>query len=333
VTAPVTEPRNTRRSRRARKDQQAGKPPPPGRSARAAPPSAGAARRRRWGRAWTPWLFLAPGLLLALYFKFIPMAEGIRLSLYEVQPFLGDQWVGLDNYEQVLNDDRFREAFGHTVLLGVGQTLGAIVIGFLLALLLEGQARTLWFVRTAVFLPVVSAIAVVGEIWRLLYLPTDGGFINSMLGFLGFGPQPFLDSPDTALWSVMAVGMWIGAPYNMVIILAGLAGVERTQYEAATVDGVSVLQRLWHITLPALRPAISIVLTLAAIRGLRIFTEVYVLTGGGPAGSTEVWMTRVFSLGFERNDIGVASAASMLLLAVTLLLTITVRLFTRRDDR
>ncbi|WP_394813875.1 carbohydrate ABC transporter permease [Streptomyces litchfieldiae] len=296
--------------------------------AKPAPPSR-AARRRRWGRAWTPWLFLAPGLLLALFFKFIPMIEGIRLSLHEVQPFLGDQWVGLDNYEQVLNDDRFQEAFGHTLLLGLGQTAGAIVVGFLLALLLEGQARTLWLIRTAVFLPVVTALAVVGEIWRLLYLPTGDGFVNSVLGFLGFGPQPFLDSPDTALWSVMAVGVWIGAPYNMVIILAGLAGVQRSLYEAAAVDGVSLWQRLRYITLPALRPALTIVLTLAAIRGLRIFTEVYVLTGGGPAGSTEVWMTRVFSLGFERNDIGVASAGSMLLLAVTLVLTVTVRLLSR----
>ncbi|MGP4111172.1 carbohydrate ABC transporter permease [Streptomyces sp. 4N509B] len=287
----------------------------------------------RLRRSTIPWLFLAPGLLLALTFKFIPMYEGIRLSLHEVQPFLGNQWVGLDNYETVLTDDRFQEAFGHTLLLGVGQTVGAIAVGFLLALLLEGQARSLWLVRTAVFLPVVTALAIVGEIWRLLYLPTSDGFVNSLLGYLGFGPQPFLDSPDTALWSVMVVGVWVGAPYNMVIILAGLAGVDRSLYEAAAVDGASLWQRLRHITLPALRPAIAIVLTLAAIRGLRIFTEVYVLTGGGPAGATEVWMTRVFSLGFERNDIGVASAGSMILLAVTLLLTVTVRLFTRRAEK
>lgn len=301
--------------------------------ARSDPPDRAVRRpgpRRGW---WMPWVFLAPGLLLALVFKFLPMIEGIRLSLYEVQPFLGDQWVGLDNYRTVLTDERFQEAFGHTLILGVGQTIGAIVVGFLLAILLEGQARSLWLLRTAAFLPVVTAMAVVGEIWRLLYLPTSDGFVNSILGLLGFGPLPFLDSPDSALASVMAVGVWVGAPYNMVIILAGLAGVERSLYEAAAVDGASTWQRLRHITLPALRPAISIVLTLAAIRGLRIFTEVYVLTGGGPAGSTEVWMTRVFSLGFERNDIGVASASSMLLLAVTVLLTTGVRLARRKADR
>ncbi|WP_069814032.1 carbohydrate ABC transporter permease [Streptomyces sp. TP-A0874] len=292
----------------------------------------GRRERRSARRSWTPWAFLAPGLLLALLFKFIPMVKGIRLSLYEVQPFLGDRWVGLENYRTVLGDQRFREALSHTVVLGVGQTLGALLLGFLLALLVEGQARSLWLLRTALFLPVVTATAVVGEIWRMLYSPGSEGFLNSLLGVVGIGPLPFLDSPDSALWSVMGVGVWIGAPYNMVIILAGLAGVDRTLYEAAAVDGVSVRQRLRYITLPALRPALAIVLTLAAIRSLRTFTEVYVLTGGGPAGSTEVWMTRVFSLGFERNDIGVASAASVLLLATTLVLTVTVNAFRRKAD-
>ncbi|MGP3979633.1 carbohydrate ABC transporter permease [Streptomyces sp. KR80] len=290
-------------------------------------------RRRPLRRPWIAWLLLAPALLLALYFKFIPMFKGIRMSFYDVQPFLGDQWVGWDNYGQVLQDDRFRTAIVHTVLLGFGQTAGAIAVGSLLALLLEGQAKSLWILRTAVFLPVVTATAVVGELWRLLYSPTPDGFINSVLGPLGIGPLPFLDSPDSALVSVMAVGTWMGAPYNMVIFLAGLTSVDRSLYEAAAMDGASTWQRLRHITLPALRPAMTIVLTLAAIRSLRIFTEVYVLTGGGPAGSTEVWMTRVFSLGFERNDLGVASAAAALLLAVTVLLTLAVNLLRRKADR
>jgi multiple sugar transport system permease protein len=130
----------------------------------------------------------------------------------------------------------------------------------------------------------------------------------------------------------MVMGIWMAAPYNMVIILAGLAGVDRSLYEAAAMDGVSLGQRLRYVTLPAIRPALGIVLTLAAIRGLRVFTEVYVLTGGGPAGSTDVWMTRAYTLGFTRNDIGGASAASVVLLCVTLLLTVTVNYFRKRGD-
>ncbi|MEU4463729.1 sugar ABC transporter permease [Streptomyces sp. NPDC024017] len=283
-------------------------------------------------KAVLPWLFLAPGLLLALVFKFLPMGKGVWLSFFEVRPFLGDKWVGLDNYTRVLTDHRFQDAIGHTLLLGVGMSLGGIVVGSALALLLEGQARSLKIIRTAVFLPVVTATAVVGEMWRLMYYPTSDGLINSGLGLFGLGPVPYLDNPDTALWATMAMGIWMLAPYNMVIILAGLAGVDRSLYEAAAMDGVSLWQRLRHITLPAIRPALGIVLTLAAIRGLRVFTEVYVLTGGGPAGSTDVWMTRAYTLGFTRNDIGGASAASVVLLCVTLLLTVTVNYLRKRGD-
>ncbi|MDX3456393.1 sugar ABC transporter permease [Streptomyces sp. ME02-8801-2C] len=288
--------------------------------------------RRPTKKSLVPWLFLAPGLLLALVFKFWPMAKGVWLSFFDVRPFLGDKWTGLDNYTRVLTDHRFQDAIGHTLVLGLGQSLGAILLGFLLALLLEGQARSLKIVRTAVFLPAVTATAVVGELWRLMYYPTSDGLINSGLGFFGLGPVQFLDNPGIALWSTMAMGIWIWAPYNMVIIMAGLAGVDRSLYEAAAMDGVSLWQRLRYVTLPAIRPALGIVLTLAAIRGLRVFTEVYVLTGGGPAGSTEVWMTRAYTLGFTRNDIGGASAASVVLLCVTLLLTVTVNYVRKRGD-
>lgn len=282
------------------------------------------ARRAFHKKTVVPWLFLAPGLLLALVFKFWPMAKGIWLSFFDVRPFLGDRWIGLDNYTRVLTDHRFQDAIGHTLILGIGQSVGAIVVGFALALLLEGQTRSLKILRTAVFLPAVTATAVVGELWRLMYYPTSDGLINSGLHYFGLGTVQFLDNPNIALYSTMAMGIWIWAPYNMVIFLAGLAGVDRSLYEAAAMDGVSLWQRLRYVTLPAIRPALMIVLTLATIRGLRVFTEVYVLTGGGPAGSTEVWMTRAYTLGFTRNDIGGASAASVVLLCVTLLLTVMV---------
>ncbi|WP_277213302.1 carbohydrate ABC transporter permease [Isoptericola croceus] len=283
-------------------------------------------------RQLVPWLFLIPGLGLAMLFKFGPMLEGVRMSFYKVQPFLGDEWLGLGNYATVVGDPRFIDALRHTLILAAGTTLGALVLGGLLALLMEGTSRRLWVVRTAVFLPVVTAVAVVAEVWRIILFPTETGFANQALGVLGLPAQQFLSDPSSALLWVMVVGIWTAAPYNMVIILAGLVGIDRVLYEAAAVDGITTRQRLRYIVLPALRPAISVVLTLAAIRALRIFTEVYVLTGGGPAGSTEVWMTRTFSLGFDANNLGVASAASVLLLIATLLLTVVARTLTRRKE-
>lgn len=287
-------------------------------------PSSGLVRRTRrpQSRWWTAWLFLAPALLLFLYFKFIPMFVGIQMSFQEVRPFLGSLWVGTDNYATVLTNDRFHNAVQNTGILGVGKTIGALLLGFVLALLLEGPSRMLWFVRTGVFLPVVTASAVVGEVWRIIYFPAAGGVMNGMLGLVGVEPLRYLEDPSIALYSVMAVSIWQSAPFYMVIFLAGLAGVDRSLYEAAAIDGAKLRHRILYITIPGLRSAILIVSVLAAVRVLRVFTEVWVLTGGGPAGSTQVWMTEIYTQGFLRNNMGVASAASILLLVASFMLTI-----------
>jgi multiple sugar transport system permease protein len=293
-------------------------------------PSASSRRRRPQTRWWTVWLFLAPAMLLFLYFKFIPMFAGIQMSFQKVRPFLGNQWIGRENYESVFTDSRFHDAIGHTLILGIGQSIGAVAGGLILALLLEGASRTLWFVRTAAFLPVVTATAVIGEVWRLIYFPAHNGFLNSTIGLVGLDPVRWLEDPAVALYSVMAVGIWQGAPYNMVIFLAGLAGVDRSLYEASAIDGAKLRHRLLYVTLPALRPAMTIVLVLAAVRSLRVFTDVWVLTGGGPAGATDVWMTRIYSLGFERNQMGTAAAGSILLLIASVLLTAIAVALTRK---
>jgi multiple sugar transport system permease protein len=228
--------------------------------------------RTHRARGWlVAWLFLAPALIIFTVFKFVPMVRAINMSFFEVRPYLGDRWVGWANYEQVLTDPAFLNAIRNTLVLAVGQTGGSIVLGLALALVLEGTARHLWFVRTAVFLPVVTAVAVVAEVWRILYYPSPDGTINNIFGWIGLGPSQFLNSEDTSMASVIAVGIWRWAPYDMMIFLAGLAGVDRGLYEAAAVDGAGTARRLWHVTLPALRPVFAILLTLAAIRGLRIF--------------------------------------------------------------
>ncbi|MGW6685393.1 carbohydrate ABC transporter permease [Streptomyces sp. NPDC054961] len=280
--------------------------------------------------ALTPWLFLAPALLLFALFKFLPMGRAVQMSFHEVRPYLGDRWVGTANYRQVVTDGAFLDAIGHTLVLAVGQTGGSLLLGLALALLLEGTARHLWIIRTAVFLPTVTAMAVVAELWRILYHPAADGIVNTLLGWFGAAPSQFLNSPDSALWSVMTVGVWRGAPYDMMIFLAALAGVDRSLYEAAAADGAGVWRRVWHVTLPALRPAFLILSTLAAIRGLRVFTEIFLLTNGGPNGSTEVLMTLIYKLGLERSEPGVAAAGSMVLLTASVGLTLAVRLGSSR---
>lgn len=125
-----------------------------------------------------------------------------------------------------------------------------------------------------------------------------------------------------ALFTVILLQVWKTIPYNMVILIAGLAGINKELYDAANVDGASPWRKIWHVTLPGLVPAISVVLMLSFIRGFRVFTEVYTTTGGGPAGSTEMIMTHIFKTGFDRLDYGYAAAVSFLLFAFTVFLTI-----------
>jgi multiple sugar transport system permease protein len=274
----------------------------------------------RW-QAWVPWLFLAPALLVFLVFKFIPMLRGLELSLYRVS-FGGDnEWVGLDNFVRVFGDTALRDAAGRTLLYVLVTVSLSAAIALALALALQGTARHLRILRTAMFLPAVTSAAVVAEIWRILYAPTPTGVLNTLIGWLGMAPQGFLTDPRQALTALMGMHVWKHVPYDTVIFVAGLAAVNRELYDAAAVDGASAGAKFLHVTLPALGPAITVIATLGFIRGFRVFTEVYATTGGGPAGATEMVMTLIYKQGFQELDYGYAAAASSVLFAFTAMAT------------
>ncbi len=170
------------------------------------------------------------------------------------------------------------------------------------------------------------------ELWNELLYPGATGAVNTLLGDFGVGPQQFLSSPHEALASVIGVQIWKAAPYDMVIFVAGLAGVDRELYEAVAIDGAKAWQRLRYVTIPALRPITTIVLTLGVIGGLRVFTEIYVLTDGGPAGATQTVVPYDYMQATTDNDVGYAAAVSTMLLIVTVLLTLAVRWWRARVE-
>jgi multiple sugar transport system permease protein len=282
------------------------------------------ARRRRAGlrRAVVPWLFVLPALVIFTWFKFYPMLSGLNMSFYEVQFYGDSQWVGLDNFIAAFTNSDLRAAVINTVIYVVASTLCASTLGLFLALALEGQARHLRIIRTAIFLPAITSAAIIAEIWRLLFNPAQYGLANELIGLVGIPPQGFLSDPGQALWVLILMQIWKSTPYDMLIFVAGLAGINRELYDAANVDGASRLRVLWHVTLPGLVPAISVVIMLSFIRGIRVFAEVYATTGGGPAGSTETIMTHIYKTGFQNLEYGYASAVSLLLLLFTVLLTV-----------
>jgi multiple sugar transport system permease protein len=302
------------------------------------PASGGEPRRRRAPvsarirRGLIPWLFLAPALLAIGVFKFWPTVWGGYLSFFNVRPYLGNQWLGWQNFDTALHDPGLRSAFVHTVIDTAATTALAMLIGFGLALLLEGPARHLRILRTAVFLPVITAMVVVAELWGVLLYPGRDGSANGLLGHVGLGPLPFLSSPHSSLASVIGIQVWRGAPYDMLIYLAGLATIDRQLYEAVAIDGGGVWQRLRHVTIPGLRPVTTIVLILGVITGLRVFTEINVLTNGGPAGSTQTVVSYAYQTGVQANDLGYASAISTLLLLVTIVVTCLLRWWRNRVE-
>ncbi|WP_208600485.1 carbohydrate ABC transporter permease [Rhizobium bangladeshense] len=291
-------------------------------------PAGGRARRarslskRKLKSGLTPWLFLAPALVIFTWFKFYPMLSGLIMSFYDVQFYTESEWVGFDNFSRAFADTDLREAVYHTVIYVLVGTASASVLAFFLALALEGQARHLRFIRTAIFLPAITSAAIIAEIWRILFNSAHYGVINSLLSYVGIDPQGFLTNPSQALWVLILLEIWKSTPYDMVIFVAGLVGINRELYDAANVDGASRLRTLWHVTLPGIIPSISVVVMLSFIRGFRVFAEVYATTGGGPAGSTETIMTHVYKVGFEDLNYGYASAVSLLLLLFTVMLTL-----------
>ena len=287
---------------------------------------------RRW-RWMIPWLFLAPALIVFTWFKFIPIVKGLIMSFYKIKFFGADQWVGLANYERALSDAALQAAASNTLIYVLSSTLAGGTIAFAVALLLQGQATHIRIIRTAIFFPAVTSVAILAEIWRILFYPASTGIVNSLLGLFGMEPGGWLSDPNQALFTVILLQVWKNVPYNMVIFIAGLAGVNRELYDAADVDGANAWRKLWHVTMPALIPAFSVVIMLSFIRGFRVFTEVYTTTGGGPAGRTEVIMTHIFKTGFERLDYGYAAAVSFMLFAFTVGLTVFHILVKNRIDR
>lgn len=275
--------------------------------------------KRRW---LVPWLFLAPALIVFTWFKFVPIVKGLIMSFYKIKFFGDDEFVGLANFQRTLTDTQLHDAVINTFIYVGSSTVCGVILAFAVALLLQGQARHIRIIRTAIFIPAVTSVAILAEVWRILFYPASTGVVNYILGFVGIEAQGWMSDPNMALFTVILLQVWKTIPYNMVILIAGLAGINKELYDAANVDGASPWRKIWHVTLPGLVPAISVVLMLSFIRGFRVFTEVYTTTGGGPAGSTEMIMTHIFKTGFDRLDYGYAAAVSFLLFAFTVCLTI-----------
>ncbi|MFB7862796.1 MULTISPECIES: carbohydrate ABC transporter permease [unclassified Streptomyces] len=272
---------------------------------------------RRW---FTPWLLAGPALLWLAVFNLWPAINTVILSFTNAKPLGGGHFTGLANYERALDDAQLTDALVNSVLYLLVCLPLLTVLPLLLALLVEKRLPGITFFRTAFYTPVVASAVVVGIIWG--WLLDERGLLNGMLQQLGLADHPvsFLTDRWLLLLSAMALTVWKGLGYYMVIYLSALGNVGRELHEAAAVDGASRLRRFWHVTLPGVRPAMLLISVLISVSALRIFSELYVLSHGtgGPGGRdmSVVMLIQMYSRGFT-GHIGYASALSVLLFVLT----------------
>ena len=273
-------------------------------------------------------LLVLPALALMLFVTVYPIIGVLYYSLYSYNIITGEfRFSGLNEYIELMRDPIFLISIRNTVVFSIAATGLQTILGLVIAVLVSQRIRGKRYIIPILVLPNMFSVVVVSSMWKLM-LDYETGLINYILKFLGFQPLPWLTSMDLALYSIVLIDTWQWTPICFLIFYAGLQSIPRELYEAAMVDGASPIRTFTRITLPMLKPYIALVLLLRSIDTFRLFDKVYLLTGGGPANSTETISLYIFKTGLVFWDIGKASAASFIMLA--LILTISA-LYIRRS--
>jgi multiple sugar transport system permease protein len=261
-------------------------------------------------------------------FNVLPVLFGVYVSFTRWSIVGSPRWEGLNNYARAFDDRWVAVAFKNVLLYGCLIVPSVTVLGLLFALFVNQRYPLAGLARTLFFAPTVVSATVIGLVWVWL-LDTQFGLVNHYLSYLGIGDIPWLTSTSWSLVGVSIASVWWDLGLAFVLFLAALQDIPGDIIDAARVDGAGRLQRLRHVILPYLRPTISMVVTLQLISTLRIFSQVYVMTNGGPASSSSSPIHYIYNLAIVRNLFGYASAVAMLLFAVILLVTLVQRLLLR----
>jgi len=272
-------------------------------------------------------LFLLPNILGFVIFTMGPVLASFGLSLVDWNLLGSPVWVGLDNYATMLRDREFWDSLKATLYYTAGSLPLGIVPALILALALNQKLRGLAFYRTVYFVPVVSSTVAVALLWRWMYNP-NFGMLNFLLNglfrllHLPLTAPDWLQSTTWAMPAIILMSAWKGLGYNMVLYLAGLQSISRTFYEAAAIDGASSWQKFWFVTLPLLTPTTFFVTIISIIGSFQVFEQAYIMTAGGPARSTVTTVYYIYANGFQRYNMGYASAIAWVLFALILAVTL-----------
>jgi multiple sugar transport system permease protein len=286
----------------------------------------GALRRKRL----TPWLFVAPTMIVILLVTIFPTIYSLGLSFTKWEVTLQEKpFIGLGNYIALFQDDRFLHAILITlivVVVGVGVEL---IIGFSLAQMFVAEMKGKRIIVAALLLPVMVMPVVVGYTWRLLW-DAQYGPINQIIGWIIGRPFTYtwLAQPNTAIFAILVTEIWQWTPFMFLVFLSGLAVLDPEIFEAADIDGAGGWDKLWHLTLPLMRPIIIVALLIRSLDALKFFDIIFTMSGGGPGNSTETISFYIYQVGYQFFRLGYGAAASfVLLIFLAVLLTFLLRMF------
>ncbi len=288
----------------------------------------------RNAKRFYPHYFTYPAILIFSVFFVVPILAGFILSFtdWNINRLFEPVFVGLANFEHLLGDEYFMLALKNTFLFGVITTVLIVAFGLALALALKKLVFGKSFFRTLYYLPAVLSLIVVGIMFTSVFR-MNNGILNKLLIAIGLENLAidWLGNPATALYSVMAVHIWKWSGFAMAIFLAGLHGIPEEYYEAARIDGAGLLSQFKNITFPLLAPAFTVVVTLNTIGGLKVFEQIYVMTGGGPGNTTQVLGTYIYK-GFSMGMLGRSTAMGLILFFIVSIIAVVLNWFLRRRE-
>jgi multiple sugar transport system permease protein len=287
-------------------------------------------RTRTRGETLTGWAFVAPAMLVVLGLSVFPAAWAFLLSLQDWNGFSQPVFIGAENYADLVTDDDLLDALGHTGLYTVLFVPASVLSGLWLAVALNRDIRFISFYRTAIFVPFVASAAATGILSNYLFNP-QFGFANNLLRVLGLPPQGWLEDPHQAMLVIALMSLWGNAAFTTVLYLAALQDISPELGEAARIDGANRWQAFWQVTWPQLAPVTVFTGIWQAIQAVQLFDLVYTTTRGGPLSATTTVVYYLWEAAFRRLDFGYGSAVAYVLFALTLLFTIGIFIYARRN--
>ncbi|WP_055073556.1 carbohydrate ABC transporter permease [Pseudanabaena sp. 'Roaring Creek'] len=281
-------------------------------------------KRQKLGKkfSWTPYLFLLPAIAFLGLTSFLPVLQAIYLSFTDYDFVGSPTFTGWRNYINLFKDQTFWKTLGNTLTYLIFAVPSLVVLPLFLAILVNQKLRSINFFRAIYYFPVIVSVVVAGIAWKWVY--AQNGILNYFLSAISFQSVtiPWLTDPKTAIFAIIAVVVWRGVGYYMVIYLAGLQAIPADLYEAAAIDGSDGWQKHWDITIPLMKPYIILVAVISAIGAMKVFEEVYIMSQGGPANSTKTVVYYLYDKGFTSLEMGYASAIGVFLFLIIFIISI-----------